>query len=115
MIVIIVYTGKIRRISTMKYTNIEAITKAQQYAYEIRHGRHTEPKEHVSFEEWFLNGVRKYEEQGADFDLIETGMVRIKWPRKVPILRTVASFREEYESLFPSVTGIQFEECAGMV
>jgi hypothetical protein len=35
----------------MSYTNIEAITKAQQYAYEIRHGRHTEQKEKMSFEE----------------------------------------------------------------
>jgi len=59
----------------MSYTNIEAITKAQQYAYEIRHGRHIEPKEKVSFEVWFLTGIRKYEEQGADFELIESGLV----------------------------------------
>jgi hypothetical protein len=98
----------------MKYTNIEAITKATQYAYEIRHGRHTEPKEKVSFEEWFLNGIRKYEEQGADFDLIETRMVRIKWPRKVPVLRSLEDFRREYESMFPSATKVQFEECAGI-
>jgi hypothetical protein len=98
----------------MKYTREEAITKAQQYAYEKRHGRHTGPKEHVSFEEWFLNGVRKYEEQGADFDLIENGMVRIKWPGKVPMLRSLEDFHREYESKFPSATKVQFEECVGM-
>jgi hypothetical protein len=79
----------------MKYTREEARIKAQQYAYEIRHGRHTEPKEKVSFEVWFLAGVRKYEERGADFDLIETGMVRIKWPRKVPMLRSLEDFHSK--------------------
>lgn len=98
----------------MKYTREEARIKATQYASEIRHGRHTEPKEYVGFEEWFLNGVRKYEEQGADFDLIETGMVRIKWPRKVPMLRSLEDFRQEYESMFPTATKVQFEECAGI-
>ena len=98
----------------MSYTNIEAITKAQQYAYEIRHGRHIEPKEKVSFEVWFLAGVRKYEERGADFDLIETGMVRIKWPRKVPVLRSLEDFHREYENKFPTATKVRFEEAAGI-
>jgi hypothetical protein len=98
----------------MKYTKIEAITKAQQYAYEIRRGRHTEQKEKVSFEEWFLAGIRRYEEQGADFDLIENGMVRIKWPGKVPVLRSLEDFHREYDSLFPAATKIQFEEAVGV-
>jgi hypothetical protein len=97
----------------MKYTREEARIKATQYAYEIRHGRHTEPKEHVCFEEWFLNGVRKYEAKGANFDLIENGMVRIQWPRKVPMLRSIEDFRREYTSMFPTATKVQFEECAG--
>jgi hypothetical protein len=97
----------------MKYTREEARIKATQYAYEIRHGRHTEPKEHVSFEEWFLNGVRKYEEKGAEFELL-SGMVKIQWPGKPAILRTIEAFHREYESKFPSATKVQFEECAGI-
>jgi len=98
----------------MKYTRELARIKATQYAYEKRHGRHTEPKEKVSFEQWFLNGVRKYEEQGANFDLIENGIVRIKWPGKVPVLRSLEDFHREYDSLFPSATKIQFEEAVGV-
>jgi hypothetical protein len=98
----------------MKYTREEARIKATQYAHEIRHVRHTEPREHVSFEEWFLTGIRKYEDQGANFDLIENGMVRIKWPGKVPVLRSLEDFHREYESMFPAATKIQFEECAGI-
>ena len=102
------------RTNKMSYTNIEAITKAQQYAYEIRHGRHTEQKEKMSFEEWFLAGNRKYEEQGADFALIESGLVRIQWPGKVQVLRSLEDFHREYEVKFPAATKVQFEECAGI-
>lgn len=98
----------------MKYTKLEAITKAQQKSWEYRHyGKHVK-KEIPSFEEWFLAGIRNFEAKGADFDLIETGMVRIKWPRKVPILRSLQDFRREYESLFPSATNVRFEEAAGI-
>ena len=38
----------------MKYTREEARIKATQYAYEIRHGRHTEQKEKVSLKNGFL-------------------------------------------------------------
>ena len=98
----------------MKYTKELARIKATQYAYEIRQGRHKKQKEYVSFEQWFLNGIRNYEELGVDFDLIENGMVRIKWPRKVPVLRSFEDFHREYESQFPSATKVQFEEAAGM-
>lgn len=98
----------------MKYTRIEAITKAQQYAYDMRRGRHTVPKEKVSFEEWMLNGIRKYEEQGADFELIESGLVKICWPGKVPMLRSLEDFHREYESKFPTATKVRFEEAAGI-
>lgn len=98
----------------MKMTRELARIKATQYAYEIKYGRHTEPKERVSFEQWFLNGIRNYESKGVEFDLIESGMVRIKWPRKIPVLRSIEDFRREYESMFPAATRIQFEECAGI-
>jgi hypothetical protein len=96
----------------MKYTREEARIKATQYAYEIRRGRHTEPKEKPEFSVWFLNGIRKYEEQGADFEFLP-GMVKIVWPGKVPVLRSLEDFHREYESKFPAATKVQFEECAG--
>jgi hypothetical protein len=97
----------------MKYTREEARIKATQYAYEIRHGRHTESKEHVSFEEWFLNGVRKYEAKGVEFDFLTAGLVRMTQNEK-SVLRTVQNFRDEYENHSPATTKVQFEECAGI-
>jgi hypothetical protein len=97
----------------MKYTREEARIKATQYAYEIRHGRDTEPKEHVSFEEWFLNGIRAFEAKGVEFELLP-GMVKIQWPGKVPVLRSLEDFHREYEVKFPAATKVQFEEAAGM-
>jgi hypothetical protein len=76
----------------MKMTKLESQIKASQRVYEIsKHGRpfRTEP---ISFDQWFLQGVRRYEAKGADFELIETGMVKIQWPGKVAILRTLDDF-----------------------
>jgi hypothetical protein len=98
----------------MKYTREEARIKATQYAYEIRHGRHIEPKKHISFEEWFLNGIRAFEAKGVEFELLP-GMVKITWPGKVPVLRSLEDFHREYESMFSAATKVLFEECAGMV
>jgi hypothetical protein len=97
----------------MKYTREEARIKTTQYAYEIRHGRHTEPKEKVSFEEWFLHGVRIFEKKGVEFDFLTDGLVRMTKNGK-SVLRTVQNFRDEYESKFPTATKIQFEEAAGI-
>jgi hypothetical protein len=58
----------------------------------------TEP---VSFENWFLNGIRTFEAKGAEFELLP-GMVKIQWPGKVAILRTVEDFKREYESCYLS-------------
>ncbi len=82
----------------MKMTRELSRIKATQYAYEIRkHGRpfRTEP---ISFEQWFLQGMRRFESKGANFELVETGMVKIQWPGKVPMLRTVDDFRREYQT-----------------
>jgi hypothetical protein len=97
----------------MKYTKELSRIKATQYAYEIRHGRHTKQKEYVSFEEWFLNGIRNYESKGVEFDFMTDGLVRMTKNEK-SVLRTVQNFRDEYESKSPSATKIQFEECSGM-
>jgi hypothetical protein len=55
----------------------------------------------ISFERWFLRGIRTFEEKGAVFELLP-GMVKIYWPGKVPILRTVSDFKREYESCYLS-------------
>lgn len=86
----------------MQYTRELARIKATQYAYEIRkHGKpfRTQP---ISFEQWFLKGLRRYEAKGAEFELIETGMVKIQWPGKIAVLRTVADFEREYETNYLS-------------
>jgi len=56
----------------------------------------TEP---ISFDQWFLQGIRRYEAKGAEFELLP-GMVKICWPGKVPMLRTVEDFKREYESCY---------------
>lgn len=72
----------------MKYTKELARIKATQYAYEIRQGRHKKQKEYVSFEQWFLNGIRNYESKGVEFDLLTDGLVRMTKNEK-SVLRTV--------------------------
>jgi len=60
------------------------------------------PKQVIpKFSEWFLNGIRKYEAKGAEFELLP-GMVKIYWPGRAPMLRTVEDFRREYESCYLS-------------
>jgi hypothetical protein len=49
------------------------------------------------FSEWFLYGIRTFEAKGAKFELLP-GMVKISWPGKVPMLRTVNDLKREYEN-----------------
>jgi hypothetical protein len=84
----------------MKYTKELARIKATQKAYEIRHHGRPFRTEPINFDQWFLQGVRRYEAKGAEFELIESGMVKIQWPGKVAIFRTVDDFRREYESCY---------------
>jgi hypothetical protein len=81
----------------MKYTKELARIKATQKAYEIRHHGRPFRTEPVSFDKWFLQGVRKYEAKGAEFEFMP-GMVKIQWPGQVPMLRTVDDFRREYQT-----------------
>jgi hypothetical protein len=83
----------------MKYTRELGRIKATQYRQRIaRYGReavyNTEP---VSFSQWFLNGIRTYEAKGVEFELMP-GMVKISWPGKVPMLRTINDLKREYEN-----------------
>jgi hypothetical protein len=82
----------------MKYTRELARIKATQYRQRIsRHGREAVYNpEPVNFSQWFLQGMRKYEAKGAEFELMP-GMVKITWPGKVPMLRTVKDFEREYQ------------------
>ena len=57
--------------------------------------RHAEP---LIFERWFLIGIRKMKKKEADFTFLCPGLVRIQWPDKPAILRTLADFEREYET-----------------
>jgi hypothetical protein len=58
------------------------------------------PKQAIpEFSEWFLQGLRHFEAKGAEFELLP-GMVKITWPGKVPMLRTVNDLKREYENEF---------------
>jgi hypothetical protein len=89
----------------MKYTRELARIKATQYRQRIaRYGReavyntesvyNTEP---VSFEKWFLIGIRTHEAKGAEFELLP-GMIKITWPGRVALLRSVEDFKREYKN-----------------
>jgi hypothetical protein len=83
----------------MKMTRELARIKATQYRQRIaRYGREAVYNtESVSFDQWFLNGVRTFEAKGAEFELLP-GMVKITWPGKVPMLRTINDLKREYKN-----------------
>jgi hypothetical protein len=83
----------------MKYTRGLARIKATQYRQRIaRYGREAVyNNEPVSFEKWFLNGIRTFEAKGAEFELLP-GMVKIQWPGRVASLRSLEDFRREYQT-----------------
>jgi hypothetical protein len=83
----------------MKMTPELVRIKATQKAYEIRHHGRPFRTEPISFDQWFLNGIRRFEAKGAEFELLP-GMVKIYWPGKVPMLRTFEDFKREYESCY---------------
>jgi len=87
----------------MKMTREMARIKATQYRQRIsRYGREAVYNtESVSFEKWFLNGIRTFEAKGAEFELLP-GMVKIQWPGKVAVLRSIQDFKREYESYYLS-------------
>jgi hypothetical protein len=60
------------------------------------------PKVPLSFESWFLVGVRRMEKRGAEFTFLYPGLTRIEWPGKPSVLRTVADFEREYENEYLS-------------
>jgi hypothetical protein len=82
----------------MKYTRELARIKATQKAWEYRkYGRPTQRPEPVSFDQWFLQGIRNFEAKGTEFELLP-GMIKITWPGKTPMLRTLNDIKREYEN-----------------
>jgi hypothetical protein len=75
---------------------------AIQHRYFRTHRGYTRAKNPVSFEKWFLFGVRRMEKKGADFTFLAPGLVRIQWPGKPVILRTVSDLEREYFSEYLS-------------
>src|SRR5574343_971883 len=107
----------------MRFRNASTATKqklgliaAQQHSLENKLSGKPFRTGIPDFDQWFLDGIRKYEEKGAEFELIDTGMVKITWPGQEPILRTVKDFEREYEQkFFPSQkVQMNFEEGAGL-
>ena len=56
----------------------------------------------VDFDKWFLISLRKCEKKGVEFTFLCPGLVRIQWPGKVAMLRTVADFEREYQEEYLS-------------
>ena len=85
----------------MKMGTAQKQNIAIQHRYFKTHGGDVRTQSPASFSQWFLNGIRTYEAKGAEFELLP-GMVKITWPGKVAILRTVEDFKREYESCYLS-------------
>lgn len=78
--------------------------KAVQHRQIIsRYGRQAvRTPEPVSFENWFVQGIRRYEKQGIEFTFLCPGLVRIITPGKPAMLRTLADFEREFKNEHPS-------------
>lgn len=62
-------------------------------------GKYRKPLE---FSKWFLVVMRKQEAKGAEFTFLCPGLVRIQWPDKPVVFRTVEDIRREYETEYLS-------------
>jgi hypothetical protein len=81
----------------MKMGTAQKQNIAIQHRYFRTHGGYVRAQNTISFEKWFLNGIRTFEAKGAEFELLP-GMVKISWPGKVPMLRTVNDLKREYKN-----------------
>jgi len=98
---------------TRELARIKAVQKRSEYA---RHGRKPTYTP-LSFEQWFLKGIRKHEAEGVEFEFLP-GLVKITWPGKSPVLRTVEDFNREYNTeylaRFVPICTLPFEENVGI-
>lgn len=80
---------------------------SQKQAIAVQHRRWnssiepTKERNPLTFERWVLIGVRRMERKGAEFELLP-GMIKITWPGKPAILRTVTDLFREYETVYLS-------------
>ncbi len=90
--------------SATGYTRELARIKATQKAWEYRkYGRPMKKPEPMGFNEWLRAGMEHYhKEYGFSFELVTPSMMRINRPGQNSLLRTAASFREEYEKEYLS-------------
>ena len=86
------------------YTRELARIKATQKAWEYRkYGRSMKKPEPMCFSEWLRAGIEHYHKEcGFSFELVTPSLMRIKRPGQDSLLRTAASFREEYEKEYLS-------------
>ncbi len=82
----------------MKMGTAQKQNIAIQHRYFKTHGGQIRAQNPVSFERWFLVCLRKCEKNGAEFTLLSPGLVRIKWPEKISMLRTLNDFKREYKN-----------------
>ena len=56
----------------------------------------------LTFEKWFLICLRKCEKRGAEFTFLSPGLIRIEWPGKPAMLRTLKDAEREYQNEYLS-------------
>jgi len=86
-----------------KFSRYLAQIKASQKAWEYRkYGRPIATPTPLKFEDWFLDQFRHFESKGAEFELLPDKTVKIVWVNKPTVIRTVESFKEEYQTEYLS-------------
>jgi hypothetical protein len=73
-------------------------SKSTQHRRWNRSSQPTRARNPVSFEKWALICLQKCEKKGCEFEFLCPGLIRISWPGRVPLLRTLADMEQEYES-----------------
>ncbi len=53
--------------------------------------------EPLKFKPWFMAGIEHYSKEGFVFEVVCKGLLRIKRPGHVPMLRTLKDFQREYD------------------
>jgi hypothetical protein len=87
----------------MKMGTAQRQNIAVQHAYFNRHcGRKAQRPTPMSFKEWLMQGIEKYQKQGFVFELATPSMMRIKRPGQPNLLRTCADFAKEYREEYLS-------------
>ena len=70
------------------------ITGTQHHQWGIRNTNTI--SEPLKFKPWFMAGIEYYSKKGFVFELVCKGLLRIKRPGYVPVLRTLEDFQREY-------------------